>query len=411
MATKTQTTLVAVFRNTAEAEAAAEELQGLGVRRDHILVTSTNSANTYQPSTPSGAAYHEGGIKGWWHSLFGGDDENTYDRDRYENAVTRGNVLLSVDTVDQNEDKIVDIINRHSPVNVHEEPPNSATTRATEESVGNSIATHVRTPEETPRTEPPAPGSTAAHRTSVSTGTTARTAAPVGNAPANTATTGNPGAIPVVQEEIQIGKRRVLRGGVRVYSRVIEQPVEESIGLQEEHVRVERQKVDRPATASDLRQGQEQVFEVKEFTEEPVVSKQARVTEEVRVSKEAKQRTQTVSDKVRRTEVDVQPIQGRETAEGSATGARFSNLDPEAEAAFEQDYETNYRSSGEPYEYYAGAYGYGYTIANDPRFRNRRFEDVEQDLRVDYGRQYPNSTWDRVKNSIRFGWNRLRNRV
>src|SRR5947209_7449648 len=98
--------------------------------------------------------------------------------------------------------------------------------------------------------------------------------------------------IPVVEEAIQVGKRRVLRGGVRVYSRITEQPVEESIGLREERVRVDRQRVDRPVTQADLAAGREQVIEVEEFAEEPVVSKQARVVEEVRVGKEVSQKTE-----------------------------------------------------------------------------------------------------------------------
>ena len=57
-------------------------------------------------------------------------------------------------------------------------------------------------------------------------------------------------------------------------------------------MRVDRQKVDRAATNADLRPGQEKVIEVKEFAEEPVISKQARVVEEVRVNKESTQRTE-----------------------------------------------------------------------------------------------------------------------
>jgi hypothetical protein len=195
-----------------------------------------------------------------------------------------------------------------------------------------------------------------------------------------------------------------------VYSRVVEQPVEESVGLREEHVRVDRQKVDRPATGSDLRPGQEQVIEVKEFAEEPVISKQARVVEEVRVNKEATQRTETVRDTVRHTEVNVQPIQRGETTAGTESGAA-STFDADTDAAFRRDYETNYSSSGQPYDYYSGAYGFGYTMANDPKYRNRRFEDVENDLQTEYGRRYPNSAWDRMKNSVRYGWNRLTKRT
>ena len=47
-------------------------------------------------------------------------------------------------------------------------------------------------------------------------------------------------SIPVVEEELQVGKRAVKRGGVRVYSHVVEKPVEENIELREEHVNVER---------------------------------------------------------------------------------------------------------------------------------------------------------------------------
>ncbi|HEX4809903.1 MAG TPA: YsnF/AvaK domain-containing protein [Bryobacteraceae bacterium] len=420
MATVTQTTLVAVFRNTAEAEAAAMELEAVGVHRDRILITAGNPANTYQSSTSTGSAHHEGGIKGWWHSLFGEDNENDYDRSRYESAVEQGNVVLSVDTMDQDTNRIADILNRHSPIDVHEQGPSSTTTRSTERP-GSASSTATGTT--TGATAPARPSAgTRANQGAANTGTNqpptgTRTNQPATNTGTNTA---NQGPIPVVEEELKVGKRSVLRGGVRVYSRVVEEPVEGSVGLREEHVRVERQRVDRPATATDLRPGQEQVIEVKEFTEEPVVSKQARVVEEVRVNKEAAQRTETVRDTVRRTEVDVQPIAGqtgtgtgttaaRQTA--GTTGSQGARFDAETEAAFRRDYETNYGSTGQPYDYYSGAYGFGYTMANDPRYRGRNFDEVENDLRTEYGRSNPNSAWDRMKNSVRYGWNRLTNRT
>ncbi|MBV9482629.1 MAG: DUF2382 domain-containing protein, partial [Acidobacteria bacterium] len=46
-------------------------------------------------------------------------------------------------------------------------------------------------------------------------------------ATASAAPTRDTQAIPVVKEEIRVGKRQVLRGGVRVYTRVTEEPVEE----------------------------------------------------------------------------------------------------------------------------------------------------------------------------------------
>ncbi len=117
-------------------------------------------------------------------------------------------------------------------------------------------------------------------------------------------------AIPIVEEELQIGKRSVQRGGVRVYSHVTERPVEEQVRLREEHVRVQRNPVNRAASAADLETFSEGTIELTETAEEPVVAKQARVVEEVTIGKEVTERTETVRDKVRRTEVDVEEIPG-----------------------------------------------------------------------------------------------------
>ena len=57
-------------------------------------------------------------------------------------------------------------------------------------------------------------------------------------------------AIPIVQEELVVGKRAVETGGVRVRSYIVETPVSEQIGLRDEHVTVERRRVDLPLSAA-----------------------------------------------------------------------------------------------------------------------------------------------------------------
>ncbi|SAL89031.1 hypothetical protein AWB74_08871 [Caballeronia arvi] len=108
-----------------------------------------------------------------------------------------------------------------------------------------------------------------------------------------------------------VGKREVHTGGVRVYSRVTETPVSESVNLREERATIERRAVNRPATAADLREGS---VEIRETQEQPVVAKTARVVEEVVVGKEASTRTETVNDTVRSTEVDVERTEGADPA-------------------------------------------------------------------------------------------------
>ena len=114
--------------------------------------------------------------------------------------------------------------------------------------------------------------------------------------------------IPIAEEELHVGKRQVGQGRVRIQSRVVERPVEEQVTLREERVDVERRPVSGTTQAGTLGGDpfQERTIEVEERREEAVVSKDARVVEEVVVRKDVQQRTETVSDTVRRTEVDVE---------------------------------------------------------------------------------------------------------
>jgi len=129
--------------------------------------------------------------------------------------------------------------------------------------------------------------------------------------------------LPVMKEELQVGKRQVERGGVRVYSHVTERPVEETVNLREEHANVERRPVNRPITADDEQAFTEQTIEVRETAEEPVVAKQARVVEEVVVSKQATERQETVRDTLRETNVEVEQA-GGEAMTGRGTAANQS---------------------------------------------------------------------------------------
>jgi uncharacterized protein (TIGR02271 family) len=115
--------------------------------------------------------------------------------------------------------------------------------------------------------------------------------------------------IPVVEEELHVGKREVGHGRVRIQSRVVERPVQEQVNLREERVHVERRPADRPLSEGDAA-FRDRTIEAEERSEEAVVSKEARVTEEVVVRKDMEERTETVSDTVRKTEVDVDDERG-----------------------------------------------------------------------------------------------------
>ncbi len=114
--------------------------------------------------------------------------------------------------------------------------------------------------------------------------------------------------LPVVEEGLQVGKREVESGGVRLRSHVVERPVEEVVRLRQERVNVERRPVNRPVSEDYLNAFQDGVIEVTETNEEAVVAKQSRVVEEVVVNKEVSERDKTIRDTVRRNEVEVEKL-------------------------------------------------------------------------------------------------------
>lgn len=129
--------------------------------------------------------------------------------------------------------------------------------------------------------------------------------AAIGTAPPRAETAAREERIPIVEEEVAIGKRMVERGHVRVRSRVIEKPVDEAVTLREERVIIERKPVGAPVADGEKLLSERDV-EIIERAEEPVVEKKARVTEEVVVHKDVRERTEHIHDTERRTQVDVE---------------------------------------------------------------------------------------------------------
>ena len=207
-------------------------------------------------------------------------------------------------------------------------------------------------------------------------------------------------AIPVVQEQLKVGKREVQRGGVRVFSRVVETPVNESIGLREEHVNVQRRAVDEPLSTTDATAFKEQSIEMRETAEEAVVEKSARVVEEVTINKEVSQRQQQINDTVRHTEVEIEQLGGN-----SARSSLMSDDD-----YYRNHFTSNYGSSGDAYDDYAPAYSYGSEMARNQKYSGRQWDDVETDLSSDWASRAGNqagSTWAKMKNAVKHGWDRM----
>jgi uncharacterized protein (TIGR02271 family) len=220
--------------------------------------------------------------------------------EEYEEGIKRGGTVVTAKVDDARAQEVAAIFDRHHAVDMDSRSaqwrasgwqPKHCRTDAAATTGTASAATHTTPTARTPATPPVAPARRGDE--------TQR--------------------IPVVDEKLSVGKRTVERGGVRVYSRTVEQPVAEQVNLHKETVHVERRAADRPATAADLNAFKQGTIEVRETSEEPVVQKQARVTGEVVVRKDAEERTETIRDTVRKTDVQVEKLDSANTANRSAT--------------------------------------------------------------------------------------------
>lgn len=374
-----ENTVVGVYDSYAQAQNAMNELLSSGFSRSDVQLSpdADNKTTTARDADQSG-----GGIGGFFRSLFG-MEEKREDHDIYSEAVRRGSCLLTVNADnDEQRDRAVDILNRYDPVDIDER----ATHWRSQGWTGYDASAPAFTDSEIEQDRNLYAQGRGASRTDT-TGTT------------NTAQ-GDQTRIPVVEEELQVGKRTIQRGGVRIYTRMTETPVQESVQLREEHVSVERHPVDQPATEADLAAFKEGSVELREMAEEPVVSKTARVVEEVVVGKEASQRTEEIEDTVRKTDVEVEQL-------GASSATRNAGFADTTATSDDSDFRTHWKNaygqSGGRYEDYDAAYRYGSTMAGSERFKNYQWEDVEPDIRSDWERNHPESTWDKVKDAVRYG--------
>ena len=105
------------------------------------------------------------------------------------------------------------------------------------------------------------------------------------------------------EEELQIGKREVEYGRVRLRKWVETEPVSEEVALRRETAFVEREPVNRPASGAAI--GEEEV-EMSLHREEPVVSKETVEREQITVHPGEEIEEETVHGEVRREHVEVE---------------------------------------------------------------------------------------------------------
>ena len=270
-------TITALFDNRAEAARAVSQLVAAGIPANSIRTTPDSDV---VPATGTRTAYDTTrDDQGFWASLkdmFMPED----DRHTYVEAMNRGSIMVAATVDDAHAARAEDILEEHGTVELDER-------------------------EKTWRKEGWTGAPTAAMAGSATglVGTSAATEASRERLGATTAALGDQ-KVDIVEERLSVGKRQVNSGRVKIRSYVVETPVSEKVNLRSEAVKVDQIAVDR-ALAPGEDPFKERTIEATATSEEAVIAKTAHVTGEVRVTKTADERVETVQDTVRSTKVDV----------------------------------------------------------------------------------------------------------
>ena len=270
------TTLVGIYDDLAQAQKAVQQLSQAGIKQGDITIASNDGGKGYTSYGGANSRDYTTGnsigndISNFFGSIFG-SDINDDELDIYSEAVRRGSAVVVVDTDDKMTERAAEVLNQHIAVDVDRR---AAQYRASGYNKFDAKAPLYNA--EQTRTE--------------------------------TQNYANQGevALPVIEEQLNVGKRAVQRGVVRVHTRMTERPVEETVNLREEKVTVDRRPVDREFSDADRVTLNKGDFTVTTRGEEAVVSKEARVVEEVVVGKDVAERQETVRDTVKRTDVEVE---------------------------------------------------------------------------------------------------------
>ncbi len=247
-------TVIGLFDSRNEAETASQELVKNGFALESLDVSNTKTGRkTMDTPTNTGNESVGDSIGNFFSSMFGSDSAEARN---YSAAAGQTEAILTVQTDSSDKArKAAEILDKNGAVDVDER---NARTQQNSAQTGKTVEGDMK--------------------------------------------------IPVMEENLQVGKRTVETGGARIRSRIIEKPVEETIRLREEHVTVNRQPVNRAVTEADMAAFKEGDIEITERGEQAVVSKEARVTEEISIGKNVTEREQVVTDTVRSTEVDVEQL-------------------------------------------------------------------------------------------------------
>jgi uncharacterized protein (TIGR02271 family) len=241
--------VVTAYDSVDKAKNAAKVLQNAGIDTSDMSVIDRTAL-----------ASHDTDHVGLWRRLFG---ENVWEHEAavYGDTLTKGGAILAARVPSDQVARVMSLLDVHQPLDVH-------TVAA---KIGEKVPVEAK----------------------------ALVTPPITKADAKDAET-----LRLAEEQLNVGKRMFETGTTRIRRFVTERPVEANVTLHEEHAEVVRRAITDPAYVADI-DWSDKAYEVTETAEEAVVSKSARVVEEVTLRKTGTDHVETVKDTVRRQQVEV----------------------------------------------------------------------------------------------------------
>jgi uncharacterized protein (TIGR02271 family) len=249
--------IVAVYDKSGKAKDAMRALEAAGfssgdislLNRDALTNTDVNDASL-------------------WHRLFGrdiGESQSSV----YSRAIETGGAVLTLRLPESDVPRAMKILDVHPPSNLNE-------TSGAWEAASTPSSKAVVPPPVSPRLS-------------------------------STVTTGKEEVLRLAEEHLDVGKRQVETGRARVRRFVIEEPVESQVTLHEEHAALLRRPAADTRALKDI-DWTDKTIEITETAEQAVVNKTAHIAEEVVVRREGSDHVETVRDKIRRQQVEIERL-------------------------------------------------------------------------------------------------------
>lgn len=282
-------TIVAVYDTAAHAEAAVQALEAANVPSSAISRHSQNGTTSGATTTAAPAVGEE---RGFWSSLFGAEPD--HDTAVYDRSMASGATVVTVKVPEDHHESVAAILESHSPIDIDERAESYGLRASSTAGLSSSLGMSGET------IGAATTGADLSGRDTLDVGET------------------RDGVIRLAEESLEVGKRAVVGGTTRIRRYVVSTPVEKDISLHSERVVVERRPVAGTATTGAV-DFTDRTIEMTETNEQAVVSKTARVVEEVALRKEAADRVETVKDTVRRQDVEIETVPGETVTSTTGT--------------------------------------------------------------------------------------------